>query len=215
MLDTHPDERISRIRFLGEPDSLRNSAPDPTCYPLFPTTTLPEVQSPLREASRTGLPSGVSLPYSQAPFGSSYPAFKRYYENTKTSLVHPAGFGVTCRLTVPCLCFSFSLLRSLSTGRRRPGVWSAGSPYPALLAWRRLDLPSSQGTPLCICPALRPRPVPDARSLRHPDAAPDMGKTEALGDQVHYGAQSHGVCTRCLRFVPGFPADYARLASGW
>ncbi len=57
-------------------------------------------QSPRRDASAAVPRSGISLPYSQAPVGSGYPAFIRYYEDAKTSLVHPAGFGFP-RLAVP------------------------------------------------------------------------------------------------------------------
>ena len=59
-------------------------------------------QSPRRDASTAAPRSGAPLPYSQAPIGSGYPAFNRYYEGAKTSLAHPAGFGVTSPSGTTC-----------------------------------------------------------------------------------------------------------------
>lgn len=175
-----------------------------------------EVRSPRRDASTAVPRSGASLSYSQAPVGYSYPAFKRYYEGAKTSQAHPAGFGVTS--PDGTTCGPPLRLHRVATGQPRNLENFASGPRPCSCnaLWRLRDLPSSQGTPVRICPALRPRPDPDAWPIsRRPDAAPALSKTKAHDENFYFEAQSHSFCAGCLRFVPRLPNDYARLASGW
>jgi hypothetical protein len=74
-------------------------------------------------------------------------------------------------------------------------------PNHILRSWRRRDFPSSQGIRVCLCPALRPRRDHRTRPLRYGDTAPAVTKTKAAHDNKAFGAQSHGLGTRCLRFV--------------
>ena len=147
-----------------------------------------EVQSPRPDASTAVPRSGASLSYSQAPVGSSYPAFNRYYEGAKTSLAHPTGFGVTSPDGTTCgppLC-----LHRVARGQPRDLENFASGPRPCscIALWRLRDLPSSQGTPVRICPALRPRSDPDARPIsRRPDAAPAQLKTKAHNEEFISG----------------------------
>jgi hypothetical protein len=45
------------------------------------------------------------------------------------------------------------------------------------------------------------------------DLAPVLSTTKAPTTKLAFGAQSHGLCTRCLRFVQRLTATDARLAS--
>jgi hypothetical protein len=65
----------------------------------------------------------------------------------------------------------------------------------------RSVLPSSQGTPLCLCPVLRPRSDLHASPQRRLGTTPANLTTKAPTN-ITFGAQSHGFSTGCLRFVP-------------
>ena len=72
--------------------------------------------------------------------------------------------------------------------------------------------PRFLGDPVHACPALRPRRDPGARPLRRLGAA--FRPLDGVGSRVctNFGAQSHGLRARCLRFAasvhpsPGLPA---------
>ena len=91
--------------------------------------------------------------------GTPSPAFHRYYEAAKTTVVaHRAlrFFGVA-----PDSLELTSLVCSLGPGSPRPkrlGVVDRFHPVPVLVPRRPTVLPGSQRTPLCLCPALRSRP---------------------------------------------------------
>ena len=74
-------------------------------------------------------------------------------------------------------------------------------PVPSLFeGGKRQGLPSSWETSLCIRPALRPRRTFAPSQLRRVSAA--ARSTHGVGSRKNnFGAPSHGLCTRCLRFV--------------
>ena len=95
---------------------------------------------------------------------------------------------------------------------RGPGVSYSGNPFRLLKAWRQRDLPGSWMTPPTSALLTDPgrADVPGHTAHRY---CPRYCYDEGLGD-VTIEAQSHGFCGRLLRFVPGSPQGYARMASG-
>ena len=88
-------------------------------------------------------------------------------------------------------------------GRLRPGCCSVRLTRCRSFVPRTFSvLPSSQGTPMCLCPALRPRP--DQRTPRHCGVSvlPPLTKRRRLRRLISFEAQLHGFSTRCLRFMP-------------
>jgi hypothetical protein len=75
-------------------------------------------------------------------------------------------------------------------------------PLPAVRRWKLRDLPSSQSTPMCICPALRPRPGHAHQANKVIWCCPRCSDDEGPSDNHCFEAQSRSFCTRCLRFVP-------------
>jgi hypothetical protein len=75
-------------------------------------------------------------------------------------------------------------------------------PSPATPRWRRQDIPGSWKTLLPACPALRPRRDLHARPLRRVGAVFHI-RLERVDPRnlSHFGAQSRGLQTRCLRFA--------------
>ena len=67
---------------------------------------------------------------------------------------------------------------------------------------RRLDLPGSWRTLVCLCPALRPRQDRCSQAIRDTGTAPANVTTKAHHDSSPFEAQSHGFGTGCLRFAP-------------
>jgi len=65
--------------------------------------------------------------------------------------------------------------------------------------------PRFLGNPLCPCPALRPRWDLHARPLRRFGAAFRSLHNVGSHNQPAFGALSHGLDTRCLRFASGSP----------
>jgi len=135
--------------------------------------------------------------------GTPSPAFHRYYVAAKTTVIaHPA-----LRLSgvAPRGLELTSLVRSLGPGSpppKRLGVVARFHPLRSLVSRRPTALPSSQGTPVCLCSVLGLRPSLDAWPSRHLGAAPRCEDKEALSDHKSFGAQSQSLSTRCLRFVP-------------
>jgi hypothetical protein len=56
---------------------------------------------------------------------------------------------------------------------------------------------------MCICPVLRPRQDRLVRTYDAVGAAPVLATTKAPANLGTFEAQSHGFCTRCLRFALG------------
>jgi hypothetical protein len=138
----------------------------------------------------------------------SSPGFPRFEfpcfnGNTECSDVPPLirprfGFPSFGR-TFPCAC-----VRSHGPDAG-PGAWSfgSGSPTPETAERQRRDLSGSWGILLCICRVLRPRRDRLVRTYDGVGAAPVLATTKAPANLPSFEAQSHGVCTRCLRFVLG------------
>jgi hypothetical protein len=142
------------------------------------------------------------LPFLLAGFlGFGFPTFNRYYEGAKTSRVHPA--------------------RSVSFAWRyrswRSGVslsWMPDAPSTSL----GLGLPDGPDRrfraeidgfsqvprdPQCAFALLSdPGRIDPTKPIKWVDVAPDAMTTKAPATWPYVEAQSHGFCTRCLRFVP-------------
>ena len=88
-----------------------------------------------------------------------------------------------------------------------PGVFGAGCPFPALGGGddRVSQVPGR--TPMCTCPALRPRwdRTRQARllSTARRCCLPHIPHAVGSHDNRPFGAPSHGLHTRCLRFAVG------------
>ena len=113
---------------------------------------------------------------------------------------------------------ALALAGSLLSVTERRHLQARGFDRPVTLilvhARRRQSLAGSWGTPLCACPALRPRWDFSARPLRRISAAFRNLNNVGSHDKLAFEAQSHGLFTRCLRFVASVATDGARLASG-
>ena len=134
--------------------------------------------------------------------GSDFPAFKRYYEVAKTSR-NPSCKLRFLRLTVPSLLsLVLCSCEHQGTPAHRPGAYLPGSPLPVMLRWRLRDIPGFQRTPLCICPALKPRQSHTHQAIAVVRCCPRFIDNEGLHNKTCFVAQSHGFCTHCLRFVP-------------
>jgi hypothetical protein len=122
---------------------------------------------------------GCPLRYSQAPSGFGSPAFKRYYETSKTAppVDPPASVSLAVRL-LRCLP-NFA-----RTGPGRPGrcartLMNRCRPCPVCRR-RGVALPAFQDTPVCLCPVLRSRSGPHAHGLRHTRMATYCGHDDAV-----------------------------------
>jgi len=92
------------------------------------------------------------------------------------------------------LCARASLPSAAKRRHRRPGAyWFSRLPLVPSTARRRQALPGSWGTPLCSCPALRPRWDLRARPLRRFDTAFRNLKNVGSHDTLDSEAQSHGL----------------------
>jgi hypothetical protein len=139
------------------------------------------------------------------------PPLRRYYQGTATS----------CR---PSRRTSFPSLGGTTGTRRfrsrRRGAWPASGlglvtryPRPGRLPWRRLELPSSWGTPIPVCPCSSTpagRGVPDRSGTL---AWPPLRERRGRRRQKTFEAQSHGFRAGCLRITMLVARHRARLAS--
>jgi hypothetical protein len=95
-----------------------------------------------------------------------------------------------------------------------PGVVNR-EPHPACAKGKRRDLPGSWETPMWTCHVLRPRWDRHTRPIKVYRCGLPLRKRRRLPYRYAFGAQSHGLHTRCLRFVAVVAHGlYARLASG-
>jgi len=86
------------------------------------------------------------------------------------------------------------------------GLGKPGLPLPATLRWKLRDLPSSQATPVCICPALRPRPGHDHQAITVtrccPRCSDDEGPSNIIVSRLNHAASALAVyasCRHCWR----------------
>jgi hypothetical protein len=117
---------------------------------------------------------------------------------------------VVLRLAVPSCAPAF-VPPSNPTPVRRPGVFGSGNPQPAG-EWRRLDLSSSWGTLLCLRPALSTPAGPVTSGHTMHRRGPRYANDEGYPRRGVFGAQSHGLDTRCLRFARYIATADARRA---
>src|SRR5262249_4527641 len=84
----------------------------------------------------------------------------------------------------------------------RPGAWKFGfgTPEPTV-RWKRAGLPGSWRTLLCVRPVLRPRRDRCPLALTGHRRGPRYLDYGGSRDNMHFGAQSLGIRTRCLRFA--------------
>jgi hypothetical protein len=162
---------------------------------------------PAGRSSRTVCPHEGSLS-PVAPFATrrlppmGYPAFKRYYEVTTTAaLAPPASVPLACGFS---RCFlDFAHVNSRKPAPRAWTLMSRCRPCPAVKRKSRAALPAFQDTPICLCPALRPRPGPRTLGLR-----PLMVATYCVhGDAV---PPTQNRKTQTIHRISGF--NYAALA---
>ena len=90
------------------------------------------------------------------------------------------------------------------------------SPLPDITPGDDPGLPSSWRTLMCLRPALGPRRARHYRdkaiaASRH---GPTRMLLRGLSTRGNFGARSHGISTRCLRFAVRITPPHARLASG-
>ena len=96
-----------------------------------------------------------------------------------------------------------SLLGGMGVTLPRPGPFLRRRPSTASPGWRARDLPGSWGTPLCTCPALRPRRTPRPWPRRAVRCCLPLRKRRRLRNQFPFEAQSRGLHTPCVRFAAG------------
>ena len=145
--------------------------------------------------------------------GIGFPAFNRYYEGAKTSRVHPArsvSFAWRYRSLRSGVSFSW-MPEAPSTS---PGLGRPDCPCRRCGSGDQRDLPSSQGTRLCICPALRPRQDRAHQANTVGRCCPRHHETEGSYNVEVF----RGSMTRLLHSLSTLRAaitdDDARLASG-
>ena len=138
------------------------------CYSQAPSGWFDSLRSPL-----AGLPSGHSI-----SAALRFPAFNRYYEDTKTASARLS------RLRIP-LGVRYPGLLSLSWRLRTESALTvldlvhAGVVRSGFIPRRQEALPASLKTPSPLCPALRPRADLHARPLRRLGVAPAIPSTKA------------------------------------
>ena len=155
----------------------------------------------------SALPSLHRVPRGQVP------RLRRYYGVLRFPDVLPAALRfLRTTVTTPRACF-----RSCQV-RRRPGAGGFGSGTSPrgqfLKRWRRQGVPSSWGTLLCLRPALGPRRDQRYQAIAVGRHGPTRIQLRGLSTRGNFGARSHGIGTRCLRFAPWVTPKDARLASG-
>jgi hypothetical protein len=155
----------------------------------------------LNNSSTTRLPPSLLA----GSDGTRSPVFKRYYEAAKTT-------ERFLRRLVCCLApqypRSISGFRSPEQGNRCSAARVFVQPvYPLLFRCSlrpedALGSPKFPANPSCIRPALRPRLGLHARLLAAFRCCPRALRRQRPQKDITHAAQSHGFCTRCLRFVP-------------
>jgi hypothetical protein len=108
---------------------------------------------------------GDPLRYSQAPSGCGSPAFQRYYETSKTAPPFDPAASVSL---ADRLLRRFPVFARNGPGKPGRCAWTLLNrcrPCPVVRR-RGVALPAFQETPVCLCPALRPRSGRPARGLR-------------------------------------------------
>ena len=87
-----------------------------------------------------------------------YPAFKRYYEAAKTAVFAGPLASVSLARGCPHFFRGFAHRARGKIERSARTLVNRGRPNPVVCGGRGTALPAFQDTPLCLCPALGPRP---------------------------------------------------------
>ena len=95
-----------------------------------------------------------------------------------------------------------------------PGAFGSGSPTPVFPDGRPQGLSGSWGTPLCLCPVLRPRQDRSVRPYDVYGVAPVYGDNKGSHDEALSGLHSRAWALAVYASPLGSPQDDARLASG-
>jgi len=142
------------------------------------------------------------LPFLLTGFlGIGFPVFHRYYEGAKTSRVPPTRFVSSRHGTAPCVLVFRS--RGCQTPRPRAGDLLSRM-VPAGDWGAEIHGISHVPREPCCASALLSDPgrIASTKPVQWIDVAPDAMTTKAPTTWPCFEAQSHGVCTHCLRFVP-------------
>ena len=155
---------------------------------------------------------GILLCYSQAPSGG-FPAFNRYYEDTKTASVHLSAFAF--RSASDYLgCFLFLGDRER---KARPRSWillSRCDPF-RLSVEETGGSPSFPGDPITALPCSRTPGGPPRLTNAALRCCPRSSEHEGSPINKHFEAQSHGFTARCLRLkTPFLDANQGSLPVG-
>lgn len=79
--------------------------------------------------------------------------------------------------------------------------WPVSPRTGSVIRWSTMGLPGSWGTPMCTCPALRPRRDEHRQAIAAMSCSLPASQNCRLSRSGHFGAQSHGLHARCLRFA--------------
>jgi hypothetical protein len=123
-----------------------------------------------------------------------------------------AGLGCL-RPTIPCVAPVVSLPAVHVAQPRARGSCSG----PHCRTWSHGDDPGSPRflkNPCVPTPCSSTPAGPTRQALRRRQRGPRAVHDEGSHDNHSFGAQSHGLGTRCLRFAVGVASPHARLASG-
>ena len=127
------------------------------------------------------------------------PPLRRYYEALRRPAAPFASLlGFARRYPPVRLCSS---LPSGPTPAGGPELCGGAAPRPAVSRGERLGLPGSWGTFVCLCPVLRPRQDRTHQALAVRRRGPRIIVRRRLPRFSNFGAQWHGLDTRCLRFA--------------
>ena len=155
-----------------------------------------------------GPPVGSALPSTGSAEASS-PASTVLWR-CATSCVPLTGLGCL-RLAIPCVRLSFRSRRSRTPQPRARG--SSAGPLTGKSAGRRSGPPKFLENPRVPMPCSSTPAGPTRQALRRRRHGPRYVHDEGSHDNATFEAQSHGLGTRCLRFVRCLAAPDARLAS--
>jgi hypothetical protein len=135
--------------------------------------------------------SGSSLPYSQALPGQHFPAFHRYYEGAKTARLPSRTARCFTRCPIPPLTLAIRSQPRQSHRGCAGTLISRWRPFSGMLRRKSLALPCSQGTLMCLCPALRPRSRLHARPVAARRYCPPSHESEDPRPLCHFSGLYH------------------------
>ena len=139
----------------------------------------------------------------------SYPAFNRYYGDTKTA-------SVPSRLRITLGVQFLGRFHFLGDHEPKAGQWprillSRCDPF-RLVPWRQEALPASLETPSPLCPGSKAPGGPESPDHYGAPVLPPLFLARRLPHYKLFEAQSHGFTARCLRLkAPSLTPAKARF----